>query len=79
MLTRIFPINFKRFTSVLTQNYDSAYLFYPVTKPIGKAKSGIMTYSKYEIESSTRYKLPIETNFNKFFDIPNVFLGFFLS
>ncbi|MFK5277752.1 endonuclease/exonuclease/phosphatase family protein, partial [Lactococcus lactis] len=37
------------YTSVLTQNYDSAYLFYPVTKPIGKAKSGIMTYSKYEI------------------------------
>ena len=61
------------YTSVLTQNYDSAYLFYPVTKPIGKAKSGIMTYSKYEIESSTRYKLPIETNFNKFFDLDRAF------
>lgn len=44
-----------------------------MTKPIGKAKSGIMTYSKYEIESSTRYKLPIETNFNKFFDLDRAF------
>ncbi|QDK71420.1 endonuclease/exonuclease/phosphatase family protein [Lactococcus protaetiae] len=61
------------YSSVLTQNYDSAYLFYPVTKPIGKAKSGIMTYSKYKIESSTRYKLPIETNFNKFFDLDRAF------
>jgi len=57
----------------LTQNYDSAYLFYPVTKPIGKAKSGIMTYSKYKIEQAERYRLPIETNFNKFFDLDRAF------
>lgn len=61
------------YSTVLTQNYDSAYLFYPVTKPIGKAKSGIMTYSKYQITDSTRYQLPIETNFNKFFDLDRAF------
>lgn len=61
------------YTTVLTQNYDSAYLFYPVTKPIGKAKSGIMTYSKYKIEQAERYRLPIETNFNKFFDLDRAF------
>lgn len=61
------------YTTVLTQNYDSAYLFYPLTNPIGKAKSGIMTYSKYQIEKSTRYQLPIETNFNKFFDLDRAF------
>lgn len=59
--------------SVLTQNYDSAYLFYPVTDPIGKAKSGILTYSKYEINTATRYQLPMETNFNKFFDLDRAF------
>ncbi|PCS00912.1 endonuclease/exonuclease/phosphatase family protein [Lactococcus fujiensis JCM 16395] len=61
------------YTSVLTQNYDSAYLFYPLTDPIGKAKSGILTYSKYQIDSSRRYQLPMETNFNKFFDLDRAF------
>lgn len=62
-----------QYSSVLTQNYDSAYLFYPVTNPIGAAKSGILTYSKYQIDQSTRYQLPIETNFNKFFDLDRAF------
>ncbi|MDR0299536.1 MAG: endonuclease/exonuclease/phosphatase family protein [Streptococcaceae bacterium] len=59
--------------SVLTQNYDSAWLQYPVLNPIGKAKSGILTLSKYEIDKSTRYSLPIDTNFSKFFDLDRAF------
>ncbi|MBM7711242.1 endonuclease/exonuclease/phosphatase family protein [Enterococcus xiangfangensis] len=55
------------------QNYDSAYLFYPFTDPIGKAKSGLVTLSQAEITSSKRYSLPIETNFNKFFDLDRAF------
>ena len=62
-----------KYSSVLTQNYDSAYLFYPLTKLIGAAKSGILTYSKYKINNSMRYQLPIETNFNKFFDLDRAF------
>lgn len=61
------------YQSVLAQNYDSAYLFYPINDPIGKAKSGIMTFSKYQIKSARRFKLPIETNFNKFFDLDRAF------
>lgn len=57
------------YSSVYAQNYDSAYLFYPVTNPIGKAKSGIVTLAKGEISQSTRYSLPIDTDFNKFFDL----------
>ena len=57
------------YSSVYAQNYDSAYLFYPVTKPIGKAKSGLVTNVKGEISQSTRYSLPIDTDFNKFFDL----------
>ncbi|MDT2759567.1 hydrolase [Enterococcus xiangfangensis] len=55
------------------QNYDSDYLFYPFTDPIGKAKSGLVTLSQAEITSSKRYSLPIETNFNKFFDLDRAF------
>lgn len=61
--------NLPGYSSVYAQNYDSAYLFYPVTDPIGKAKSGIITAVKGEISQSTRYSLPIDTDFNKFFDL----------
>lgn len=59
--------------SVYAQNYDSAYLFYPLTQPIGKAKSGIMSFAKSQITDSTRYSLPIDTDFNKFFDLDRAF------
>lgn len=57
------------YSSVYAQNYDSAYLFYPLTRPIGKAKSGLLTLAKAKITDSTRYQLPIDTDFNKFMDL----------
>lgn len=61
------------YNSLYGQNYDSSYLFYPFTDPIGQAKSGLVTLSQVEITSSKRYSLPIETNFNKFFDLDRAF------
>lgn len=61
------------YDSVFGQNYDSSYLFYPILKPIGKSNSGLLTMSQFAIESSLRYSLPIETNFNKFFDLDRSF------
>lgn len=61
------------YNSLYGQNYDSSYLFYPFTDPIGQAKSGLVTLSQAEITSSKRYSLPIETNFNKFFDLDRAF------
>ena len=54
-------------------NYDSAYLFYPFTEPIGKSQSGLLTLSREKIHKSTRYQLPIETNLNKFTDYDRAF------
>lgn len=54
-------------------NYDSAYLMYPVLDPIGKSKSGLLALSNTKIIESRRCSLPIETNFNKFFDLDRVF------
>lgn len=50
-------------------NYDSAYLFYPFNKPIGKSYSGLSLYSKYEITDSLRRSLPISKGFSKFLDL----------
>ena len=50
-------------------NYNSAYLFYPLYKPIGKSYSGIVLYSKYKITDSLRRSLPISTGFSKFLDL----------
>lgn len=57
------------YSSVYAQNYDSAYLFYPLARPIGRAKSGLVTLAKAKMSDSTRYQLPIDTDFNKFMDL----------
>ncbi|MBO0422522.1 hydrolase [Enterococcus plantarum] len=64
---------FNDYSSVFATNYDSAFLMYPILDPIGKSTSGILTLSNNDIETSTRYSLPIETNLNKFFDLDRAF------
>ena len=63
-------------TNVLTgyaytfaQNYDSPFLVYPITQPFGKARSGLMTFSKAPITASERKEVPVETGFSKFLDL----------
>ena len=60
---------FPEYSAVFAQNYDSSYLFYPVTKPIGASKSGIVTLSGAQIGDAVRRSLPIEGGINKFFDL----------
>lgn len=60
---------FPGFDSTFAINYDSAYLFYPFTCPIGKSKSGIGFYSRFAISSAVRRSLPIATNLTKFIDL----------
>lgn len=55
--------------SVFAQNYDSSYLFYPVTSPIGANLSGIMTYSVFPATSSVRHSLPVEEGLMKIVDL----------
>lgn len=51
------------------QNYDSPFLFYPITQPSGVAKAGLMTFSKTPIDSAGRIELPIENGLTKFLDL----------
>ncbi len=58
---------------LFAQNYDSPYLFYPFNKPIGANKSGLMTFSQYNITAAHRRRLPVETSFYKFLDLDRAY------
>jgi endonuclease/exonuclease/phosphatase family metal-dependent hydrolase len=53
----------------------TGYLFYPPSRPIGQIKDGgILTVSKYRIESSERRSFPVSDAFpTKFFDLDRCF------
>lgn len=67
--TVMFREGFSGQSSAFALNYDSPYLFYPVTDPIGKSVSGIMTVSKFAIDSSLRRSLPLESGVRKLLDL----------
>ncbi|MBR4023842.1 MAG: endonuclease/exonuclease/phosphatase family protein [Firmicutes bacterium] len=57
------------YTGTFGVNYDSSYLFYPPTSPIGASKSGLLTMSSSDINDSVRRSFPIQTGFAKFLDL----------
>lgn len=67
--TEILTSALAEYGSTYAINYDSPYLFYPITSPHGKSLSGILTFSKYNINSSVRRSLPIQTDFAKVLDL----------
>ena len=57
------------YTSTYACNFHSAYLMYPLNKPMGVINSGIATLSKFNIESSVRKSFTITDNkFDRLFD-----------
>lgn len=57
------------FDDVFAQNYHSAYLMYPLLEPHGASNSGLLTLSRFNIESSLRRSLPISTGLKKILDL----------
>ncbi len=57
------------YTSVYVQNYDSPYLFWPITSPHGANKAGQLTLSRYPVASALRRSLPIDTGVMKLVDL----------
>lgn len=80
--TRSFHINqydiFSEKFSDMSRNlgicYDSAFLFYPLTDPHGKSKTGLATYSKYGMDSALRRQYPLATDITKYFDLDRCFV-----
>lgn len=65
--------SFKGFDSVFAENYDSPYFLYPFHEPIGANKSGILTFSRFHIESAIRKSLPVENSLAKYFDLDRAY------
>lgn len=58
------------YASVFANNFHSAYLFYPFNDPHGSVEAGLLTLSKYNIDSAVRKSLPIDMSFiTKFTDL----------
>ena len=61
---------FSQYSYTYAINFHSSFLPYPILDMHGKSNSGILTMSKFQMNTSTRYELPIdESFFNKFFDL----------
>ena len=61
------------YAATFAQNYDSPYLMYPVFRPHGASKSGMLTFSSAEISSAHRVELPVESGIMKFLDLDRCF------
>lgn len=62
--------SFNEYDASYASNFHSAYLLYPFNDVIGKTEAGIVTLSKYNLDSSIRYSLPIDESFpTRFFDL----------
>ena len=67
--TALVRATFPDHASYFAQNYDSPYLFYPILKPHGASKSGILTLSDVDIARTARRSLPVETSVYKILDL----------
>ena len=70
---------FDGFSSTYAENFHTAWLLYPFNDPIGKTNAGIMTLSKYSVESAVRRSFPLTDNFiDKLFDLDRCFAVHYL-
>lgn len=56
--------NLEGYSKTMAIDYDSAYLLYPLFKPIGKSLSSMCEFSKFQMASSLRKSLPISNRFS---------------
>ena len=60
--------------NIFANNFHSSYLFYPFNDPHGIVNAGLLTLSKYNIDSALRKSLPIDLSFiTKFTDLDRCF------
>lgn len=69
----MFKDKFTSFDNVLSINFDSAYMPYPLYDMHGKSLSAISTFSKYKIQTAKRVEYTISDSFSKFFDLDRCF------
>ncbi len=61
---------FSNYSSSFVSTFHTGFLPYPINDMHGVVNSGILTLSKYKMDSSKRVELPVSTKFpSKFFDL----------
>ena len=71
--------NFAGYSSTYAENFHTAWLLYPFNDPLGTTKAGIVTLSKYKVESAVRRSFPLTDNFiDKLFDLDRCFAVHYL-
>ncbi len=66
---------FNNYANVFANNFHSVFLAYPLTDPHGAVQSGLLSLSRYRIDSATRRKYPIsQALISKFFDLDRCFV-----
>ncbi len=68
---KILDNQLNNYMSFFAINYNVQYIPFPVTSPMGKVKSGLITYSKHIPLSSTRYKFPGNYYWPKYLFMPD--------
>ncbi len=64
---------FPSYDRIFGQNYDSPYFIYPFHEPIGANKSGMMTFSAFDISEAERIRLPVEESLYKYLDLDRAY------
>lgn len=63
-----------QYGAVYAQNFDSAFLAYPLNDMTGTIHSGLLTLSRFEVEAAERRTYPVDLSFpTKFFDLDRCF------
>ena len=65
--------SFKDYSYTYCSDFHTAYLLYPFNDPHGKTEAGLVTLSRYRIDSSIRRSYPVPDGFSKFFDLDRCF------
>lgn len=61
-------------SAIYAENFHTAALYYPFNDPIGKTNAGILTMSRYQVDSAVRRSFPVTTAFiDKLFDLDRCF------
>lgn len=60
---------FANYDNVLAVNFDSPYLYWPLIQPHGKTLAGIVTLSRFPIQSALRRSLPIDSGISRVVDL----------
>lgn len=70
---------FEGYIPTYAENFHTAWLLYPFNDPMGTTKAGIVTLSKYKVESAVRRSFPLTDNFiDKLFDLDRCFAVHYL-